>query len=66
MVALSSFEKQFNDNMRKLGKISRKAFEALMAYPPQTWCQAFFSSRCKSNIIDNNISESFISWIFNA
>lgn len=37
--------------------------ESLIAYPPQTWCKAFIGSKCKFNIVDNNISESFNLWI---
>ena len=32
----STFEEEFNDNMKKLNEVSSDASKALMAYPPHT------------------------------
>ena len=37
-----------------------------MNYPPHTWVRAYFSGRCKSWVVDNNMVESFIAWILEA
>ena len=54
--AWSTFEEEFIDNMKKLNEISSNAIRALMAYPPHTWCHAYFSSQCKCWEIDNNFT----------
>ena len=43
--------------------MSRGAAEGVVYYPPHTWCRAYFSSRSKSMVVDNNFTESFNSWI---
>ena len=37
-----------------------------MKYNPSNWCRAYFNNRCKSDLVDNNMSESFNSTIANA
>lgn len=64
--AWSTYEEEFNDNLNLLGEISKKAADDLMAYNPSTFCRAFFSSRCKSDMVENNMCESFNSTILNA
>ena len=64
--AWSTYHEEFKDNLEKIGKISKKAAEDLLKYPPHNWCRAYFSSRCKSYMVDNNIAESFNAWIKDA
>ena len=52
--------------MKKMGEISSQAASDLMAYPPHTWCRAYFSSRCKSWTIANHFTESFNAWVNDA
>ena len=66
LCAWSTFPEEFKDNLQKLGEVSEKAAEDLLKYPPHTWCRAYFSSRYKSYMVDNNISESFNATIINA
>ncbi|XP_065864779.1 uncharacterized protein [Euphorbia lathyris] len=61
--AWSTFEEEFKDNLKKMGSINKKAVEHLLKYPPQHWCRAFFSTRYKDHMVDNNMTESFNSWI---
>ena len=49
-----------------MGEVNKKAAEDLVKYNPATWCRAFFSSRCKSDLVDNNICETFNSAILKA
>ena len=64
--AWSTYEEEFKDNLEKLGEVSEKAAEGLVSYPPHNWCRAYFSSRCKCFMVDNNFTESFNSWILAA
>lgn len=57
--AWSSFKEEFEDNLKLLGAISKRAAEDFVAYNPQVFCRAFFSNRCKSSMVDNNLCESF-------
>ena len=52
--------------MRKLGEVSLNVANDLMNYPPHTWVRAYFSGRCKSWVVDNNMVESFNAWILEA
>ncbi|XP_065867770.1 uncharacterized protein [Euphorbia lathyris] len=61
--AWSTYEKEFNDNLKTLADVNKKAAEYLLKYPPQHWCRAYFTDRCKDPMVDNNITESFNSWI---
>ena len=58
-LAWSTFEEEFRNNMSKLGEVSLNATNDLMNYPPHTWVRAYFSGRCKSWVVDNNMVESF-------
>ncbi|CAH9070537.1 unnamed protein product [Cuscuta europaea] len=59
----STYEEELQLNLKKLGKLSTEAASDLLKYPVQTWCRAYFSNRCSCWMIDNNITESFNSWI---
>ncbi|XP_065876876.1 uncharacterized protein [Euphorbia lathyris] len=62
--AWSKFEEEFKENLKKMGSVNEKATEFLLKYyPPQHWCRAFFSTRCKDQMVDSNMIESFNSWI---
>ena len=37
-----------------------------MKYCPKNWCRAFFSNRCKSDVVENNMCETFNSTILQA
>ncbi|XP_057801530.1 uncharacterized protein LOC131016805 [Salvia miltiorrhiza] len=66
IAAWSSFEEEFKLNMVKLRGINRKAHDELLHYPPANWCRAYQSTRCSTNMVDNNCSESFNSSISDA
>ncbi|KAK4280013.1 hypothetical protein QN277_011698 [Acacia crassicarpa] len=61
--AWSTYKEQFNDNLKALEKVNKEAATAVVSYPIKGWVRAFFSSRCLSMVVDNNISESFNAWI---
>ncbi|WOK98440.1 hypothetical protein Cni_G07152 [Canna indica] len=56
-------EEEFKDMLKEMDKVSKEAARDLLRYPPQTWCRAYFTTTCKNDMVDNNITESFNSWI---
>ncbi|XP_065866546.1 uncharacterized protein [Euphorbia lathyris] len=61
--AWSTYEEEFKDNLKTMAKVNKKAAEYLLKYPPQHWCRAYFTDRSKDPMVDNNMMESFNSWI---
>lgn len=49
-----------------MGHLDEAAVTALLKYPPQSWCRAYFDTVCKNPSVDNNFTESFNSWILEA
>lgn len=64
--AWSTYEEEFKDQLTKMGELNKKAAKALVSYPPEKWCRAYFDTKCKNFMIDNNFTESFNSWIVEA
>ena len=64
--AWRTYEEEFKDNLKTLGEVNKKAAEDLLKYSPSKWYRAYFSSRCTSDIVDNNMSESFNASTLNA
>ena len=64
--AWSTYDEEFKDNLKKIGELSKTAAEDLLKYPPHAWCRAYFSSRSHNFMVDNNITESFNSWVLAA
>ena len=61
--AWSTFHEQFKDNLTALGELKKEAAESVLTYPVQSWVRAYFRCKCLCWIVDNNLSESFNSWI---
>ena len=49
--------------MDKLKKLGNKIFEDLLHYEKTTWCKAYFKEHSKCDIVENNMCETFNSWI---
>nr|XP_033517044.1 uncharacterized protein LOC117281304 [Nicotiana tomentosiformis] len=64
--AWSTYEEEFEDQLKKLGELDEEAAKDLLKYPPQAWCKAYFDTKCKNEMVDNNVTESFNSWILEA
>ncbi|XP_070012717.1 uncharacterized protein LOC107782262 [Nicotiana tabacum] len=64
--AWSTYEKEFKDQLKKLGQLDEDAAKALVSYPPKNWCRAYFDTQCKYFMVDNNFTKSFNSWIVEA
>ncbi|XP_070054682.1 uncharacterized protein [Nicotiana tomentosiformis] len=56
----------FKDQLSKLGELNKDATKSLLKYPPQSWCRAYLDTFCKNQSVDNNLTESFNSWILEA
>ena len=61
--ARSTFEAQFKYNINALSKLGIGIVESLIKYNKETWCKAFIQTFSKCDSIDNNMAESFNSWI---
>lgn len=64
--AWSTYEEEFNDQLTSLGTVSEKAAKELISYPRQKWCRAYFETKSKNEMVDNNFTESFNKWILEA
>ena len=51
--------------MKAMERASRPAYMALKNRDPKTWCKAFFETHSCTDNVENNMSESFNSWIIN-
>ncbi|WMV12434.1 hypothetical protein MTR67_005819 [Solanum verrucosum] len=49
-----------------MGELNKKATKSLVSYSPEKWCRAYFDTKCKNFMVDNNFTESFNSWIVEA
>ncbi|XP_050210040.1 uncharacterized protein LOC126660525 [Mercurialis annua] len=61
--AWSTYPEDFKANLCKLAEVKLEAVTDLIHYQPHTWSRAYFTSRCSSWSVDNNISECFNAWI---
>nr|XP_009794539.1 PREDICTED: uncharacterized protein LOC104241300 [Nicotiana sylvestris] len=64
--AWSTFEEDFKDQLRNMAQVDKdgkEVVEHLMKYPPESWSRAYFDTVCKNYSVDNNLTESFNSWI---
>nr|XP_025884588.1 uncharacterized protein LOC101247704 [Solanum lycopersicum] len=59
----ASFEVKLRDEFDYMGKLGHKICEALLGYNKEYWCRALFSERSKCDVVENNMCETFNSWI---
>ncbi|XP_059283419.1 uncharacterized protein LOC132037002 [Lycium ferocissimum] len=64
--AWSTYDEEFKDQLKKLGKLDEVAAKDLVRISPEAWCRAYFDTNCKNSMVDNNFTESFNSWILQA
>ncbi|GKU86616.1 hypothetical protein SLEP1_g1118 [Rubroshorea leprosula] len=64
--AKATFQDDFIDKLGDLFAKNRQGHDDLLGYPREHWCKAFIQDNCKCDSIDNNISETFNSWILGA
>lgn len=66
MAAKSTTVEEFNLRMDEIKGISPLAHSDLLKTDPRFWCRAFFDTLTKCEMVDNNLSECFNSWIVEA
>ncbi|XP_075100753.1 uncharacterized protein LOC142176618 [Nicotiana tabacum] len=54
---------ELNDQLDMLDKLGDDICESLLHYRKETWCRAYFNCDRKCDVIDNNMCETFNSWI---
>ncbi|XP_055809528.1 uncharacterized protein LOC129879828 [Solanum dulcamara] len=59
----SSFEVKFKDELHKMSKLDKDICADLLHYPKVSWVRAFFQEHSKCDIVENNMCETFKSWI---
>lgn len=60
-------EESSSSSFEALSKLGKKEIcEDLLHYPKETWCRAYFKVHAKCDIVENNMSETFNSWILAA
>ncbi|PHT55083.1 Glucan endo-1,3-beta-glucosidase 6 [Capsicum baccatum] len=59
----STYEKDFKDQLSALGALSEEVVKYLLKFNPVRWCRAYMGTIYKNQILDNNFTESFNSWI---
>ncbi|XP_070023429.1 uncharacterized protein LOC142174680 [Nicotiana tabacum] len=65
--ARSSFEAYLKAKIDELAELGdSKIIEDLLRYPKQCWCRAFFKDWSKYDSVENNMCETFNSWILSA
>ncbi|XP_060179076.1 uncharacterized protein LOC132609216 isoform X2 [Lycium barbarum] len=61
--AWSTYREELDGHLKTLGDLSEEAKDHLLDYPIETWCRTFFDTVCKNQKVENNLVESFNSWI---
>lgn len=61
--AWATTKKTWEVHMTKLKEMDQTAYDWVMKHDPYTWSRSHFSEHTKSNALQNNISESFNSYI---
>lgn len=56
----------FRKAMKDIRKESKDAHTALIGIPPKLWTKAYFDTTTKCDVVTNNMSECFNSWILEA
>ena len=49
----------FETNMEDMKRLTKARFEDMHNYHPRHWCRAYFNTKVKCDIIDNNLIEDF-------
>ncbi|KAL7163535.1 hypothetical protein ACSBR2_039610 [Camellia fascicularis] len=62
----ASYVQSFEAHMEELNEADEDAFNWLVEKPPSTWSRSHFTPTVKSDILDNNMCESFNSLILEA
>ncbi|KAG5572231.1 hypothetical protein H5410_061997 [Solanum commersonii] len=63
----ASFEVKFREKVHAMSQLGKKEIiEDLLHYDPKNWSRAFFQTHSKCDVVENNLCETFNSWILAA
>ncbi|XP_049414780.1 uncharacterized protein LOC125877564 [Solanum stenotomum] len=63
----ASFEVKFGEEVHAMSKLGKKEItKDLLHYDPRNWSRAFFQTHSKCEVVENNMCETFNSWILAA
>ncbi|KAF2323854.1 hypothetical protein GH714_001573 [Hevea brasiliensis] len=65
-IAKSTFEAELKDNLKELSKLGAGIYEDLVSYHIQDWVRVYHNPHAKCDVVENNMCETFNSWIFTA
>jgi len=65
-VARASFEVLLQSKLDDLSELGVGIVEALLKYNKEAWCRAYFKEHSKCDVVENNMCETFNSWILGA
>ncbi|XVF17356.1 hypothetical protein REPUB_Repub10bG0114000 [Reevesia pubescens] len=61
--ARATYVEDLDDQLKKLDALALGSANAALETPIQYWCKAYFDSKSKCDIVDNNTTEVFNRWI---
>ncbi|XP_059289154.1 uncharacterized protein LOC132042636 isoform X2 [Lycium ferocissimum] len=59
----ASFEVKFRSELDKMSKLGKDICADLLHYPEKSWVRAYFKEHSKCDVVENNMCETFNSWI---
>ncbi|KAG5602270.1 hypothetical protein H5410_033640 [Solanum commersonii] len=59
----ATFEVKFNKELYKMSRLGNEINDDLLHYPQVSWVRAFFQEHSKCDTVENNMCETFYSWI---
>lgn len=62
----STYQQEWNEAVEEMKAENQRAYENFIERDPSKFCKAFISTHCVSDMIDNNVSETFNGYIVRA
>ncbi|KAK6776159.1 hypothetical protein RDI58_027160 [Solanum bulbocastanum] len=59
----ATFEVKYNEELYKMSRLGKEINDDLLHYPQVSWVKAFFQEHSKCDVVENNMCETFNSWI---
>ncbi|XP_049390426.1 uncharacterized protein LOC125854873 [Solanum stenotomum] len=59
----ATFEVKYNEELYKMSRLGNEINDDLLHYPQVSWVRAFFQEHSKYDAVENNMCETFNSWI---
>ncbi|KAG5601624.1 hypothetical protein H5410_032994 [Solanum commersonii] len=59
----ATFEVKYNEELYKMSRLGNESNDDLLHYPQVSWVRAFFQEHSKCDAVENNMCETFNSWI---